>query len=370
VPSYSSGSNAENITESNVTAFIDCHEIGKIPGIGSKMAHQIRNHVLSRPVEPGENSGWGGVKEPVEVREVRLFPGMGPATLEKILGGPGAERGIGGKVWNLINGVDDTEVQKAKRIPSQISIEDSYAGLKTMPDVIKELRRLATSLIRRMHMDLLTDNDDESGFQKKWIANPKTVRLSTRPRPPPNADGTRTRSFNRISRSYPLPNFVFNLTNEIDYTVERLVEECLIPMFKRLHDPHGGWNLSLINIGVTNMVEAASDDASTGGRDIGKMFKRQEEVLREWRIEDEPTPEEDKFKSPSGDLAAEPSAGSDAAASLMAGSEDAICLTQDEAQGWDDGQAVGERRETCRRCGATMPTFAMNAHERFHSFEE
>ena len=114
----------ERPSEGNVRAFMDSHEIGKIPGIGFKMARRIRNHLLSKPLEFDDGRDWTGGREAITVHDVRLFPGMGPETLEQILGGPGAERGIGGKAWALINGIDDSEVQQAKKVPTQISIEE------------------------------------------------------------------------------------------------------------------------------------------------------------------------------------------------------------------------------------------------------
>jgi DNA polymerase iota len=238
---------------------------------------------------------------------------------------------------------------------------------------------LATSLIKRMYRDLLEDDDDpDSTSSKRWIAHPKTIRLSSRPRPPMNADGTRTRSFNRISRSGPLPNFVFNLKDGIDSIVEKLVQETLVPMFRRLHPQQGGWNLSLMNVGVTNMVEAASEDSKGKGRDIGKMFKRQEDMLKEWKVEDrdvppDPLPEEGKSltESPGDDLA-EPSAGDDADL-IMDGSEDVLYPTQntvDENGIWEDEDEEDESLEKCNECGAMLPAFALPAHERFHGLEE
>jgi DNA polymerase iota len=133
-----------------VILFLDRHDIGKIPGIGFKMSQRIRNHVLSRPAKFDNSLIYGGTKESVTVRDVRLFHNIGPDVLEKILGGAGTERGIGSKVWGLINGLDDTEVKEVRKIPSQISIENSYIRLDTMPQILKELRMLATSLIKRM----------------------------------------------------------------------------------------------------------------------------------------------------------------------------------------------------------------------------
>ena len=117
-------SSSDGQFHSNVRAFIDGHDIGKIPGIGFKMARRIRNYLLSNPLELNDGRDWTADREAVTVHDVRLFDGMGPETLEKILGGPGAERGIGGKAWALINGIDDSEVQQAKKVPTQISIEE------------------------------------------------------------------------------------------------------------------------------------------------------------------------------------------------------------------------------------------------------
>ncbi|KAE9375466.1 DNA/RNA polymerase [Stipitochalara longipes BDJ] len=371
LPPYVAPDNGE--VESNVTTFVDGHDIGKIPGIGFKMSQKIRNHVLSRPAEFDEGLIYGGIKESVTVRDVRLYPGMGPELLEKILGGPGAERGIGGKSWGLINGVDHTEVQQAKKVPTQISIEDSYIRLDTMPQVHKELRILATSLIKRLHVDLLEDDEDDY-TTKRWIAHPKTVRLSTRPRPPMNSDGTRTRSFNRISRSGPLPNFVFNLKDDVDAIIEKLVQETLIPMFRKLHPYPSGWNLSLVNIGVTNMIETASEDGKGGGRDIGRMFRKQEEVLKEWKFEDRdipPDPIPEVAIESRDAVLTDPSAGNEVSDSIMMGSEDVIPTqtSTDEPVEWDEDEDEDENREICHECGATMPAFAMAAHERFHSLE-
>ncbi|KAI9855453.1 MAG: hypothetical protein M1830_006464, partial [Pleopsidium flavum] len=287
--------------ESNVTTFIDAHDIGKIPGIGFKLAQKMRQHVLQR--RPAFDAGlvYGGTKEHVSVRDVRIFRDMCAELLESLLGGPGSPKGIGAKVWGLINGVDDTGVGKARIVPRQISIEDSYIRLETIDEVKKELRMLAGSLMRRMRLDLMEDDDDDDlpvdddvysaiaempPAKRRWLAHPRTLRLTTRPRPSRNPDGSRVRCFSRISRSNPLPTFVFNLTENVEALVDKLVNEALVPIFRKLHPEKSGWDLSLVNVAVTNMAETATDGKDGTGRDIGRMFKRQESVLREWKVED------------------------------------------------------------------------------------
>ncbi|KAI4605918.1 hypothetical protein J4E83_010344 [Alternaria metachromatica] len=298
VPPYTTDEDDETID--NVTAFIDDHEVGKIPGIGFKIAQKLRAHLLQRPAEFDAGLVYGGTKEAVLARDVRTHPGIGPETLERILGGPGVPHGTGTKVWGLLNGCDDTEVGQAREIPRQISIEDSYMRLDTLEAVTKELRMLAKRLLERMHTDLLEEDDDTHDIStaptsattskpmKRWLAHPKTLRLSTRPRAPQNPDGTRNRSFARISKSGPMPTFVFSLkdnNNTMDAVVEKLLSETLLPLFRKLHPEKKGWNLSLVNVAATNMADAARERGGVG-RDIGKMFRRQDEVLRQWRVED------------------------------------------------------------------------------------
>ena len=115
-------------SEGSPTRFIDEHEIGKIPGIGFKSAQKLREHVLGRPVELDAGLVYGGTKERVLVKDVRQHPGTSGEFLEQLLGGPGAPRGIGRRIWDLIHGVDDSEVSKAKNVPQQISIVSRLAA--------------------------------------------------------------------------------------------------------------------------------------------------------------------------------------------------------------------------------------------------
>ncbi|KAI9707888.1 MAG: hypothetical protein M1820_004494 [Bogoriella megaspora] len=360
--------------ESNVTAFLDPHEIGKVPNIGFKIAQKLREYVLGRPAAFHAGLVYGKTQEGVTVRDVRLHPDMNPTLLDKILGGPGTPHGIGPRVWELINGVDDTEVSQAKQVPSQISIEDSYIRLDTLDEVTKELHMLSISLIKRMRVDLTEDDDDvesageidaaSTAFEqvqyaqphRKWLAHPRTLRLSTRPRPAPNPDWTRSRAFNRISRSGPLPNFLINLDEEIESLADKMVNEALLPLFRKLHPEKSGWNLSLVNVAVTNMADTGSDSRNASGRDIGKMFKNQDEVLREWRVEDTPLVQEDDARSPNELVDARPPLATDKAEDVVVNPE-----------AWEeDVENIPVAGSTCQTCGLVMPAFAMLAHQRYH----
>lgn len=347
VPPYTS----VDAAPSNVTKFIDSHEVGRIPGIGFKMAQKLREHYLQRPAHVQEGLVTFNVKDNVTVRQLRTMPEMGPLFLEKILGGPGWPADVGYKTWALMHGVDDTEVGQAREIPKQISLEDSYVRLDTYEEVMKELKALSRSLIKRMHVDLTEEeHDDTASASRRWLAHPRTVRLSARPRGAQDPiTSTRARSFQRMSRSAPLPNFIFSLSDSIDAIAERLVDEVLIPLFRRLHPEKLGWNLSLINIAVTNMAETAGDNKFASGRDIGSMFRKQEDTLREWKVEDRDVPPDD-IDSPMTDPT----------------------LYKEGVDVWlsDEELEAEEELVRCPACGAQMPPFAIAAHQRFHETGE
>lgn len=77
------------------------------------------------------------------MRDVRIFEGMGPGLLSRLLAGPGVPRDLGDKVWGLLHGVDDTEVAKAKEVPQQISIvsrgQCCFVGSLLIPRVGRQL---------------------------------------------------------------------------------------------------------------------------------------------------------------------------------------------------------------------------------------
>lgn len=321
------------LKDGDAVAFIDEYVLRKIPGVGFKTAQALESHVTSRAIDADSHS----FESSVTAREVRLHPDISPGSLETLLIGPGAERGVGTRVWGLLHGVDPTEVKEANDIPTQISIEDTYKGLQGLAQITEELHKLSYSLVRRMRVDLVVpdENADIDGAQK-WIAKPKTLRLSVRSYTPQG-----TLNYNsRVSRSGPLPNFIFSLVDEIDYIAERLVTEALLPLLRRLQPDRGHrWNLQMLNICVANMVVGAADDKTGAGRDISAMFKHQDEALRPWRVVSEPE------------------------------SEDIEQPVSEESDTVDDEWETPENI-TCPKCGHSIPTFAISAHTRYHEMDE
>ena len=381
-PPYISNIGEEN---SNVHRFIDEHDIGKIPGIGFKVAQKIRNHVLQRPAAFSTDLVYGGTKENVKAGEVRVAEGMGSELLTRLLGSPGTSKDIGEKVWGLVNGVDESEVAKARIVPKQISIEDSYIKLDQLDQVKHRMTLLARRLIGQIRTDLTSVEDEDevenpladgegdeahsvpSASARRWIAFPQSLRLSTRPRPPRNADGSRSRNFTRISKSGPMPSFIFQNNVDIDHLADRLLKEALLPLFRQLHPEKSLWDLSLVNICATNMALVGGDNKDGAGRNIEKMFRNQDVALKPWKVDgtnegneqtiDHQAQMQNKIRErPESNVIGLDKEDAQKPNSSDLGNED----------DWNSEDDVREEGHPCFLCGARIPDFAMDAHNRFH----
>ncbi|KAI0020397.1 DNA/RNA polymerase [Xylariomycetidae sp. FL0641] len=431
-----------------VQAFMDAHKLREVPGIGWRTTQLIKGHVQSTNTGPEQPSADPGDATALTVRDVRLHPGLAAETLERILARPGAERGSGARVWALLHGVDASEVKVGSTIPTQLSVENTYMArpLQTQTELSRELRTLAASLMRRLRVELREeDAGDDSGEQdgdgqeSRWIAYPKTLRLSTRVRTRGatashssstsvtntinNATSTEPTSWTRHTRSQPLPPYALSAA-PLDVLAERLTTEVLLPLFRRLHSERCGWNLALLNLCATNMVVVAGVDntpavggvgTSAGGRDIGRMFRTQENKLREWTVYDT-SPVPVLTSTATRAFISTPAHTQGPGRHTPKGfgngtsAEDHLCLnfsdtempttpdtqtlntqvvevsdvsTGSEAdpvtvgaklphflsasEDWDDEEEVEEFTQRCLLCGHRIPGFATAAHERFHA---
>lgn len=272
----------------NVIRFMDTHGVGQIPGIGWKLGQKLRSHMLGQNNPSWEGHFYSSAESDLSVKKARCFPDMSPQLMERVCAGPGFPRGIGVKVYNLLHGIDHSDVARARIIPRQLSIEDSYTGLKGLPRAQEELYKIAQSLLKRLRIDLLRQDrnssptedgeahhaHDPSSTRKGWMAYPRTLRLSTRPSPAVNPDGAMT---GRISRSTRMPDFVLDTSKDIADVAKRLVDETILPLFNELHPPASGWSLSLLNLAATDMVVTAKEGAEDAGTNmnIKHMFQKQ-----------------------------------------------------------------------------------------------
>ncbi|KAF3189291.1 hypothetical protein TWF225_003040 [Orbilia oligospora] len=283
-----------------------------------------------------------------------------------------------GRVWELLHGIDNTEVAKATLVPTQVSIEDTFrSGIVTQDTPVDQLEsilaRLSITLVRRLKADLLTTTtisipDDHSQVDisqlgqppaKKWQAFPKTLRLSTR-------DRHTTKYPSRNSKSAPMPNFVFSLTARIEETARRLAKEALVPLFKRLHSSDTGngarYDLALINVAAINM---GSGETGVEGGDVAAMFKRYSEVFPEGDQERK-RPFEETQRVELQKQSMEEYSGADVKGEEEEGEDIEEGFLSDD--GFSDGAASdeGSQEVVCKKCHARLPIFAIGAHERFH----
>lgn len=356
-----------------VITFMDSHGLRKVPGVGGKITYTLETFFLGREADTDTYTNGSAVK----VGQLRNHPNIYPPTLEKLLGNrPGSEKGIGEKIWALLHGVDDTEVKAASSIPTQISIEDTYSGsrggLNTVVEVERELSKITASLLRRMHVDLTEDDAfaphasansltgrlgseaQNHQKQKRWLAHPKTIRLSTRPKTS-ITDG-KPYNWGRSSRSQSFPTFVFMSDDDNETTVARLVKETILPMFFKLNPGSGEWNIGLVNICAANMVLTATEgNATSSGRDISHMFRRQEGILREFKVYNE----DDTPISQGITEAIQPP-------DFPSPSEDEEEVVDVDFYAASESWNAEDGSQPCNICRHYIPPFAMSAHKRYH----
>jgi DNA polymerase iota len=135
-----------------------------------------------------------------------------------------------------------------------------------------------------------------------------------------------------------MPGFVFQLNEATSVLADKLVEEALVPMFRKLHHEKAGWNLSLINVAATN------------------MFRRQDEVLRDFKVTVQP---ENVDEAPTSytTVTGEPSPESLGELSAAEG---------ESGMGWESDDSDSQLLERCDLCHSAMPAFALSAHRRYH----
>lgn len=340
------------LSKEDTLAFVDPHPIRSLPGIGGSMAAVIEQHLRPPTATP---------ESPLTAGQVRHHPDFSPQLLEIILQPLGMERGIGKRTYQLLHGIDTAQVKPAADFPSQISIEDTYAstGISTLSQVTEQLTKLCASLIRRMNIDL-TDTARDSG-DLIWLARPRTLRLTTRPRHPSTGGPRPPYNSNRASRSQPLPGFVISaVAQPVEDIATRLVDVALLPMFHRLNPQPGpgqaGYNIGLLNICVANMAPSGADSKTSSGRDIAGMFRRQHDVLREFTVYVEDNDDGDEGYD--GRSMSPPTSSPNDMQQETASDS----VEEDEGLETDwDGGAVD-----CELCGHVIPAFATLAHRRFH----
>lgn len=246
-----------------------------------------------------------------------------------------------------------------------------------MEEVEKALLVLMQSLLIRMRIDLTSTalwarldsvSTHEVADGGQWVARPQTLRLTTRPRPPLEPDGSRPRSSSRISKSCDMPSIAFSSLDSIEGVAEKIVHDKLVPLFHKLHPETSDWDLSLINVCAANMLQLASDGRDGAGRDISHMFRKQTAFLKEWNVENDGIPHnlilQRSDDSPTRSTKTLVEASNNERKDNQPFIQDKH-VDDENASNRKEGLAGVE--QVCKICGAYMPVFAISAHERFHS---
>ncbi|KAL8873952.1 MAG: hypothetical protein Q9174_000639 [Haloplaca sp. 1 TL-2023] len=214
-----------------------------------------------------------------------------------------------------------------------------------MPDVEKELQMLSRSLVNRIRVDLSCGYDSDDIIHDEQ-------------------EGDKSETKNAASR-------------RVEELASRLVRETLIPLFHKLHPEKSGWDLSLMNICAANMSLTAASAKDGAGRDISKMFRTQEHVLKEWKAEDvdvEPTMDKTEvFSTCDGDTRLPELQNSDKRICDGATYESqqwGVDSGEEDDEIWQSDDNGLSSEYSCATCGHLVPHYAIEAHERFHDLKD
>lgn len=148
-------------------------------------------------------------------------------------------------LWDILHARDDSQIVESLLQPKSIGVEDSFLHCTSIEEVSTRLLDLTTDLVTRMENDL-----KENGA---WVKYPRNLRLTPRFRNHTDA-GRSGEVFRhkRVSRSAPLPVDAFASHLTPANRAAKLVSQVLLPMFRKLCSDKSGWDLSLLNVGVSD----------------------------------------------------------------------------------------------------------------------
>lgn len=137
----------------DVECFLDPYDIRALNGFGGAIVNRLRATLGGSSV-----GQWIGDTEPDESAAPPLTVELTRKafSLQSFLDMFGQR--LGSRLYALLQGHDDDQVHPAPPFPLQISIEDTYRGIKG-PEIASQLHVLSTSLLRRLEAELVEDDD-------------------------------------------------------------------------------------------------------------------------------------------------------------------------------------------------------------------
>ena len=258
---------------------------------------------------------------------------------------------LGGRLWGLLQGIDEADVIPTPAFPKQISVEDSYPDNRTLPILFENLGILTKSLVRRLDLDL---RDGET-----YIRFPRTLRLSMR-----NA-----RQVARESKSARMPVELFDTYLSVERRVE-CVRRVVNSLAKGIIAGwSAGWRVGVINVCATELMEEGPGKGIQGFKQYhlsparlmeggstanGEVQDEGEEnpdemVVEDWEEWEDPDESPDIFKAKDE-------------------YPDTEKEVEDDDEEWDDGddEEIEDTRSTCDICGVRIYSWMKEAHSRYH----
>ena len=365
-----------NSTPAVQQSFLDSFKVEKLTGFGFRTGHILRNKILGEEMPEKGTYGEADKHNGSFVNEysqslLNDVPEKGTSlsvgqvrtstTLNEFLEWFGQR--LGPRLWELLHGIDNSEVLPSPDFPKQISVEDSYPDNWTLETMFQNLKTLTKSIIRRLDLEL-----QEEGT---YVRFPKTIRLSMR-------NGWQNV---RESKSARIPVELFDLSLPTEKRVEAVLG--IVGSLGK-HIVAGwapGWKIGVINVCVTDLVEEKPERGIKGF--IGQSRKEEEidwdfirelpedikmDVLQQYHLSPEKLLVERSVEEGDGIVGEE---------MAVEGIEmDPITLISDVPvdseidDEWDnendeDGE-FDDTRETCEICGCGIYPWMVEAHIRYH----
>lgn len=180
--------------DAHLTNFLRPLDVRKINGFGSAINAQLKtalkddratttivkgaadprhDHPGRREPAVGSNAdnrveGQRWWDDPPEYQPVTVDLALKAFTLPSFEEIFGARLGV--RLWGLLHGQDDEPIQPSPEFPSQISIEDTYRGIKG-DEIARQMDLLSNSLVKRLETELV-----EGGTSKEEVLQPKVRR--------------------------------------------------------------------------------------------------------------------------------------------------------------------------------------------------
>ncbi|KAF5101541.1 hypothetical protein D0Z00_000816 [Geotrichum galactomycetum] len=226
------------LVSSAVQEFMAACHVRKVPYFGAKSRHILQDAMGHDTDRDGDLRVESVLSRYDRPEFVKLYP-----------------PGQGDKLWALLQGEDNAPVRETSRVQKQVSIEDTYRELTSIPRAEQALQPLLESLLRQLRIDMIDDDG-------AWLGFPTVLRLAVRV-----ATGPSTLS-NRVSHSHTLTSFApfyllpeLETNNELTKLAERMRHSLIVPMLHklcvgqgfRLTGP-GPIYFQLLNVAATGVV--------------------------------------------------------------------------------------------------------------------